>query len=290
MQYVEPMRGKLRKKDWKRLESLLGLRAYSGKIRASDLKATEMFGLIGIDVVHSYWEAAKDVQWVHITLLADEFQLSERSPALALKRLKGKAYKEIQDLGLNALIWLDVDPLPNHPQGGKGGTFLFHVHALGFTDKEIDIDAARAKLERSRSWSCCLEADPTNLKQLRRKKGTAGWWARYGAKPPAKAKNRRVQADGSVKLWWTSKGYRPQIAMRLVEGLSQMALMDTLSGVGEGKDLREDIRRKLMEWHRGRRPDQKRVKVFNVRSFFKRLWRVTRVKAYECWRIVGASV
>lgn len=249
-----------------------------------------MFGLIAIDVVHSYWKAAKDVQWVHITLLADEFQLSDRSPALALKRLKGKAYKEIQELGLNALFWLDVDPLPNHPQGGKGGTFLFHVHALGFTDKDFDIDAARARLEKSRSWSCCLEADPTSLVDLRRKMGTVGWWAQYAAKPPAKAKNRVVLADGSVKLRWTNKGYRSQIAMRLIEGLSQMALMDTLSGVGEGKDLREDIRRKLMEWHRGRWPDQKRIKSFGLRPFFKRLWHVTRVKTYKCWRIVGASV
>lgn len=290
LQYAKPLQGKLGKTDWKRLEALLGLRAYSGPIRASDLDATRKFGLLAADVVHSYWSAAKNLRWFHITLLADEFQLMKRSPTLLLKRLKGKAYKEIQDLSLNALFWLDVDPLPNHPQGGKGGTFLFHVHALCFTEKDdFDIDKARKKLEGSRSWSCCLDAKPTDLKDLS-EKGTAAWWAQYGAKPPSKAKNVIAQADGSIKLHWTLKGYRPQIAMRLLEGLSQIALMDTLSAVGEGKDLREEIRRKLMEWHRGRWSDQKPVKRFDVRSFFKRLWLTTRVKKYKSWRIVGASI
>lgn len=290
MKYVRQLRGKLAKKDWKRLGGLLGLRAYKGPIRASDLAATKAFGLVCIDVVHSHWLAVKSLQWVHITLLADEFHVSERLPALALKRLKGKAYKEIQDLGLDALIWIDVDPLPNHPQQGKGGTFLFHVHVLGFADKGFDVDAARAKLKKSRSWSCSLGGDPTTLVEISRTMGTAAWWAQYGSKPPHKAKNRVAPLDGPVKLWWTTKGYRPQIAMRLTEGLSQIAIMDTLSGVGEGKDLREDIRRRLMKWHRGRWPDQKPVSDFNVRAFFRRAWRVTRVLGYKCWRIVGSSV
>jgi hypothetical protein len=289
MEYARQLLGKLNRGDRRRLEALLGRRPYPGPIRASDLAATRAFGLICIDVVHSFWLAVKGLRWFHVTLIADEFHVSERKPAVALKRLKGKAYKEIQELGLNGLIWVDVDPLPNHPQGGHGGTFLFHVHALCFTDKRFDVAAARQKLKKSRSWSCCLGAEPTTL-VIKPRMGTAAWWAQYGSKPPHRAKNCIVQPDGSVKLWWTDKGYRAQTAMRLAEGLAQIALLDTLIGVGEGKDLREDIRRKLMNWHRKRWRDERPVRDFDVRAFCRRLWRVTRVIAYKSWRIIGASV
>jgi type I restriction enzyme R subunit len=101
-----------------------------------------------------------------VTLLADEFHLSERAPAFALRRLKGKAYKQLQALGLHGLIWIDEDPLPNFPQGGQGGTFLFHVHALCFAETDFDADWARERLKASRSWSCSLGAPPTSLVEV----------------------------------------------------------------------------------------------------------------------------
>jgi hypothetical protein len=289
MEYAKPLLRKLTPMDKRTLRALLGLRAYSGPIRASDFAATRQFGLICADVVHTYWRAVPGLRWFHITLLSDGFQTLERKPALAVKLLKAKAYKEMQKLGLDALIWIDEDPMPNYPQGGEGGTFLFHVHALGFTEKEeFDLVEARQQLQKSRAWSCSLGASPTKIVEITARMGTPGWWAAYDAKPPHKAKSRILLDDGRVKLSWVK--CRPQMAFRLAEGLAQIALLETLSGVGTGKVLREDIRRRLMKWHRRRWPDQRRVELHGVAAFFRRLWRLTRVVNYDRWRISGATV
>ena len=289
-EYANTLFDKLTKKDRKRLEALLGKRAYSGPIRASDLVATQKFGLICADVIHSYALALPDLRWFHVTLFADEFRVSERRPALALKSLKGKAYKEIHELGLSGVAWVDIDALPNYPQGGKGGSFMFHVHVLAFTERDFDIDHARQKLKRSRSWSCSLKADPTHIVEVTGRMGTPAWWAMYGAKPPYRAKRRLLRTDGTARLRWTDEGYRPQLAMRLEEGLAQLALLDGFFAIGEGKDLREDVRRRLVSWHRRRWPDQRRLELGNTRPFFRRMWSTTRVKTYKRWRMLGATI
>jgi hypothetical protein len=290
LEYAASLAAKLTTKDHKRLEAALGYRGYSGAVRASDLPAKQKFGFVCADVVHSYALALPNLRWFHITLFGDEFRVSERHPALALKKLKSKAYKELHELGLSGLAWIDVDPLPNYSESGKGGSFMFHVHVVAFTDRDFDVDQARQKLKRSRRWSCCLRAEPTDIREITQRMGTPAWWAIYGAKPPYRAKRRVLQADGTSRLRWTDQGYRPQIAMRLAEGLAQLALMDTFFAIGEGKDLREDVRRRLAAWHRKRWPDQRRRDVGSTGSLFKRLWAVTRVKAYNRWRIIGATV
>jgi hypothetical protein len=286
--YARPLLSALESKDRKLLRGLLGLKAYAGAIRASDLAATRRFGLICIDVVHSYWLAASKLRWFHITLLDAESHISERRPALALKRLKAKAYKEVQELGLNGLGWIDVDPVPNYSQGGEGGTLLFHVHFLGFTDRDFNVAAARAKLAQSRSWSSDLKADPTDITEITPRMGTPAWWAYYGPKPPYRGKRRILSEDGTTKLKQCE--YRPQLAMRMFEGFAQMARMDLFFGVGEGKDLREQVRRSLMAWHRKRWSDQRPIEVPLLVPFFRRLWGCTRVKRYKRWRLVGVTV
>lgn len=289
--YTSPLLPKLNPDDRKQVEALLGLRAYGGPIRASDISATRKFGRLCAEVVDAYFMAVPTLRWFHVTLLAGEAQTSERKPGLALKRLKAKAYKELRELGLDALGWIDEDALPNYPQGGDGGTFLFHVHATAFTDrKDFDLHEARQQLKRSRSWSCSLGAPPTEIIEITSRMGTPGWWAQYDSKPPYRAKNRIVLPDGGVKLRPTKGGYRGHLAMRLNEGLAQMTLFDTFFAVGEGRDLREEVRKRLMRWHRNRWRDRRPIEIANVKSVFPRLWVLTRVVNYERWSIIGASV
>lgn len=269
---------------------MLGLHAYGGPIRASDMAARRRFGRVCAEVVDAYSVSLPTLRWFHITLLSDDAQTLERKPGLALKHLKAKGYKELQKLDLNALLWIDVDPMPNHPQGGEGGTFLFHVHAVAFTDKDFDVAAARQELKGSRAWSCKLGAPATQIVEITPCMGTPGWWAQYDAKPPYRAKSRIELPDGAVSLRWTKKGYRAHVAMRLTEGLAQMALFDTFFAVGEGKDLREEVRKRLAKWHRKRWPHDRRTDLSNVCEMFQRLWQLTRVASYAPWSIVGASV
>jgi hypothetical protein len=78
--------------------------------------------------------------------------------------------------------------------------------------------------------------------------------------------------------------------MRLTEGLAQIALFDIFFAVGEGKDLREEVRKLLMMWHRRRWPDQRPIKLGDLSPMFQRLWELKRVKTYSPWSIIGASV
>jgi hypothetical protein len=288
--YARKCRGRLTKRDQRRLDALLGLRPYCGAIRASDVPAARKLSSEYVEVVDRFQSRLTGYRWFHITLLADELMVGERSPTLLLRRLKGKADKELRELRLNGVGVIDVSPLPNYPRKGAGGSFLFHVHILAFTDQPFVLSDARKSLAASRSWTCQLGAKPTHIVEITDKKGVACWWAAYDGKPPHEAKNRVEAPDGSVKLMSTEKGYRGNVAMRLIEGLSQFALRDRFFSVGEGKDLREEVMRRVSRWHRSRYPDIKPVKDFDVRAFWKRFWKASRTKDYVSWSIIGSTL
>lgn len=96
--------------------------------------------------------------------------------------------------------------------------------------------------------------------------------------------------DGTVRLMSTEKGYRPNVALRLLEGLSQLALRDRFFAVGEAKELREDVMRRLTRWHLSRWPGLKVVKDFKVAAFWRRLWKKSRTKDYQPWSIIGSTL
>lgn len=285
-----PGKRRLSKVDKQRLEAFLGLRPYDGPIRASDLGAAKKMSQEYVDVIHAFQSADPGQRWFHVTLLTDELIISEREPNLLLRRLKGKADKELRDLRLNGVACIDVNALPNHPRKGRGGSILFHVHVLAFTDQPFDIVKARKSLAASRSWSCKLGAKPTHIVEITHTKGKACFWAAYDSKPPYEAKNRREGKDGKVKLMATEKGLRPNVAMRLLEGFSQLALRDRIFSVGEAKDLREEIIRRVTRWHRQRWPDLKPVKALKPQAFWRRYWKWSRTKGYKPWEIIGSTL
>lgn len=282
---------KLSKRVKRRMEALLGLQPYTGPIRASDLPAARRISREYVRVIHAFQKAVPDNRWFHVTLLADEFVVGERDPCLLLRRLKGKADKQIRALGLNAIICIDVNPMPNHPRNGQGGSFLFHVHCLCFSDKPIDVRKARSAMASSRSWSCKLGAKPTHIVEIKAEMGDPCWWAAYDSKAAHEAKNLVVKKeDGAVKLMSTEEGYRPNLAMRLAEGLSQIALRDTFFSVGEAKDLREEVFRRVTRWHRTRWPDERPVQSFDEERFWRRWWKRSRVKDYSPWEVIGSTL
>lgn len=281
---------KVSKIDRKRLEALLGLRAYQGAIKASDLAAARRLSREYVNVIHAYHKSVPGLRWFHITLLADEFILSERTPRLMLKRLKGKTYKAIREIGLDGVACVEINPLPNHPQRGKGGSLLSHVHVLGFTERPFDLPSARKKLAASRSWSCGFGAKPTHIHEITDRIGNPAFWAAYDSKGPHEAKNHYVQDDGSVKLISTEKGYRDNVALRLAEGLSHIARGDLFFSIGEGKEMREEVMRRVVRWHKKRWSDQKPIKDFLTRKLWKRVWKKGRTKGYRSWSIIGSSL
>ena len=160
------------------MNALFGLRAYTGELRASDFQASRKLARIYIDVVDRFAIREPGLRWFHVTLLCDEAIVNERTSHLALRRLKAKAYQTLASLKLNAVVCIDVNSVPNYPQQGKGGSFLFHIHALCFTDQSFSIRQARKKLRASKSWSCSLDAKPTHIVEITAL-GSPSFWAAH---------------------------------------------------------------------------------------------------------------
>jgi hypothetical protein len=72
------------------------------------------------------------------------------------------------------------------------------------------------------------------------------------------AKNRVPRKDNpeAFKLLDTIKGCRPELALRTMEVLSQIELLDLISSVGDGKTVRQGLRSGMNAWHRSRNPTE----------------------------------
>lgn len=280
----------LSKRNARRLKAIIGLRAYGGPIKASDLDAAKQLSRELVKVVDSYQRASPKKRWFHLTLLADECVISERKPCLMLKQLKAKTDKTLRHLDLAGIATVDVNAMPNHPGKGKGGSLLFHVHVVAFADEHFDLAKAKEKLNGLRTWSSALGGRPAMIMEITKELGKACFWVAYDTKAPFEAKNPRALPDGTIRLMDTEKGLRPQVAMRLIEGFSQMALRDRIFSVGDAKEIREEAMRRLKHWHRARWPDQKPIKDFDARRFWRRFWRGTRIKGYKAWAFFGSTL
>lgn len=188
------------------------------------------------------------------TLIDNSGNTSERVPIADIGGFKAKAYRTLKSIGINAIGVIEVHPLINYPQKGNGGTLMFHCHFIGWKEGPIDIDAIQMAMNGSRAWNCSLGADPVKLQTLECTPPNLTAVAHYMFKPPHSAKNHMPSKlkPGKFVMMDTISGYRPGLALRVVEGLSQIELMDLVFGVLEGKALRQALRSKMVDWHRDR--------------------------------------
>ena len=142
----------------------------------------------------------------------------------------------------------------NYPGGGKGRSLLFDGHAIAWSKEPFDHIAAERDLNGSRAWRCDLGAAPVKIIPIKNTKRDLVQTAYYLIKMPHSAKIRSPKKGkpGEFRLRDVIKGYRSEFAFRTFEGLTQMKLIDTLFGVGDGKALRQNVRRELERWHRSR--------------------------------------
>lgn len=188
------------------------------------------------------------------TLIDDSGITSDRVPLVRICELRDKVYRLLKSLGLNAICVIEVHPLMNHPGGGEGRLLLFHAHFVAWSDNLIDADAIAKEVNASSAWNCALGADPLNIKKIGPDKCDLLKVCYYLLKPPHSAKNRMPSEskEGAYRLMDTTKGYRPELALRVVEGLSQIDLRDTIFGVNEGASIRQEVRSAIQRAHHER--------------------------------------
>ena len=189
-----------------------------------------------------------------VTLLMDAGSTSDRMPTPDIDVLISSAMKALKRVGLHGIIFVEVHPLMNHPRGGEGRTLLWHCHIIAWTNEPIDIGAATRTIELMPGFVCSLGAKPVmiipidNAAEMKRV-------CEYVTKPLYSVKNLMPKADtpGSVIMMDTEKGLRPELVLRVAEGMSQLHPFDLIRGVGEGQGVVTTLRKEVMAWHRARK-------------------------------------
>ncbi|PLK23994.1 hypothetical protein [Novosphingobium sp. TH158] len=74
-----------------------------------------------------------------------------------------------------------------------------------------------------------------------------------------------------------------------MEGLSQIEMLDIIFGVGDGKVIRQSLRKKLTDWHRKRPVPVTIPSDFDIWMFWIKLRQAKGSKRYLPFRIMGTS-
>ncbi|MEO9623196.1 MAG: hypothetical protein ABJF09_08865 [Qipengyuania citrea] len=249
--------------DRKRFKALMGHLPLNGPLRMSDLRARQKFADLVATEVRKLSEQPTDRSFYHLTLLADEGVMSDRSPKLCLKLLKQKAHRALRKVGIDGVFVVEVQPLINWPQKGEGRTLLAHVHALCWTRVGSEGDSLAffkealgvGKDERNLAWSCQFGARPIVVKKITERRGCPSYWAAYILKGLTDAKTRLPRKGHSIldgksafKLRSTTKALRPELAMRVYELHAQLGLFAMTGGVGEGAAVLGRCKNRVRLW------------------------------------------
>lgn len=236
------------------LESLMGINDRASLLLASDLKARSKLGDTFAKLMLEHRQEFPEMHYYHLTLLDDVGNVSDRHPIVDVKKLLNKADRALRRLGLNGVFVVEAHPLANYPQGGAGRYVLFHSHIFGYSESPLNVSTAEADLINGGAWQNSMGAKPVVIKEVGPASEDLERLARYIVKPPHSAKNRRPRKEdpSRFKLLNTYKGYRPEFALRTMEIFSQIELLDLISSVGSGKQIRQQLRAEMNSWHRQR--------------------------------------
>lgn len=238
----------------RRLKALLGVKGCMTHMRLCDVTARKKAAEILFEVIGDLQPVfdRPGTRFFHVTFVDDLGITSDRTPVLKVQALKRKVDKAIRLLGLSAITHIEKQPLLNYPAGGEGRTLMLHAHALGWgVVSRRGFREAKRTLNKSRSWHNEFDATPVlerelhDFDEVRR-------IACYVAKLPHDGKILVPKGNGKRRFSPTLQGYPDRLALRIAEGLSHYSIFDAVFSVGEGKHIRAEWKRQLMEWQRQR--------------------------------------
>ena len=238
--------------DRQRALGLLGVGSRPEMLLASDLAALMQASECLLNLIKVMIKQHPQRQYYFATFVDDLGNTGDRAPNLQISPFQNKVERAIRSLGLSGIIVNGFHPFMNHPGGGKGRQISVDAHGILWMDKPFDHAAAARVQNRSGTWFSSLTIKPIDIAPLDPKKLARLCY--YLFKPWHEAKNvmSNKKNEGDYKLMSTRKGYRPEFATRLFEGLSQIELMKLVTGINGGTGLRQQLRKSLVDWHRSR--------------------------------------
>lgn len=247
---------KLKESDRETIEALCGFGRPLETLPASDL-GLRWVGAKALKEAMLYHRDARRTdqrEYFLGTLIDDCGITSDRVPTVRLDELRSKTYRTLKAANLDAICVIEVHPLMNLPGGGEGRTLLFHVHFLAWSSESIDAERLAEQISMSPGWSCKLGAPPAKIEMIKPTKRDLARVCYYLLKPPHSAKNRMPSKTkpGQHLLMDTVEGYRPELALRVIEGYSQIDLRDTIFGVNGGSKTRQVVHAAIQSSHKAR--------------------------------------
>jgi hypothetical protein len=294
-------RMRLGKLDRKRFKAVSGRAARPGMLRNSDIDARCKFAKYVAQEVREL-ASGSTREFYFLTLLADEGIMPIHAPELALRRLRGKAFRAMQSIGLDGFHTVEVQALTNWSFNGTGTSLLAHVHMVGWSAEGQEpltiadmTDVLCGDGTRSNAaWTSVLGARPVVITKLDAKYGCPSYAAAYALKLPHDAKKREPKkAPGKFRLRSIMNGYRPIMAMRIHELNSLMLFGSHVGGVGDGAGMIKRCKDKAVRGATRRREafraNGKVVDAFDEQAFWARTRRRRKPK-YKPIFIDGANI
>lgn len=237
------------------IRHLIGKGGAASLLIASDLPArTEASDKLADLIAKLVEQCDRKVRFFFITLTDDNGIVSDRVPVFDLSAIQKKVYRAMRLVQMDAICVIELHPVMNYPAGGRGRTILAHVHAIAWTGKKLTCAEVEDQILAGGSWKTSLGAKPVVVKRIKLEPEDIEETARYMVKPPHSAKNRIASKKypGRFRLLNTLKGYRPELALRMTEILSQIEFNDLVFGVNGGAKVRQQLRAHMTAWHRAR--------------------------------------
>lgn len=247
--------------------SVIGDQYAQNTMFCSDLQARERAGHFFIQVMSKMWgrsveRAARGKSPTHFamaTFIHSEWNCSDRTAAINIQSIRNKVAKVIRDQGLDGIAVIELQALTNYPEKGTGKTLMANVHALVWARTPIDRAKFRAAIRKSSAWRADFGCESLVIKRLGRDtledRSNVRRVAGYMMKAPHDAKFRKPRKKDSTQFTFrpTQKGYPGNLALRILECLSYLPLLETVFGVGtEGTRWCHRWRGLIKGWHRQR--------------------------------------
>lgn len=276
----------------RRLDGLLGLDGHTDQLTMGDANTRKASSQILFTVAEEYIDQLipKGMPCFHITFVDDLGLTTDQTPVIHLAAYRRKVDKALRAMGLSGIVVIEIQALTNYPAKGKGRTLMLHAHALcwGPVSRRA-LRAAKEKLNSSRSWSNTFGAQPIKTRQLKNGVDDALKTIVYQTKVPLGAKYRWPIHKGSdhYRFRPTMKAFTDTLALRIMEGLSQISIFDSVFCVGEAKYIRKAWKTGLVKWHRQRSEMGKGpIKAFDSAKLWARIRRANGQEIYKPFQII----
>lgn len=268
----------LRPKDRRILRAIMGLRGCSSRMSLADVGLHSMALKKLLPRLQEHREArggAKQAKYYLATFIPDKGRTSDRVPVFSVRAFHRQIEDSLRSAGLSGIVVMEIQAITNAPGKGLGRTLMFNAHAIVWADGPFNRRSAVKELNASSVWRCADRLKGVRIDTVTKAEGQLEYLAYYLLKLPHEAKVARMHTTKGGKVrphLDTIKKYRPDLGLRIVEGLSQIGWTEAVFSVGSGKDIAGPWLAELKKWHAQRFVKARALtNEFDVPAFWRRI-------------------